>query len=82
MARRSLYSQILIPILSVISVLVLITAWDALGWMRNFYMDETGASLEIRARPAEREVKPALLAGNAARVNELCKELDAIAPAR
>ena len=75
MARRSLFSQILLGFLAVILVSIGASIWETSRSTRAFHLDQTAATLEARANIVELEMVGLFSEGNTARVNALCGEI-------
>lgn len=87
MTRRSLFTQILWPFLTVIIVGLSVTMWEATVSMREFHRDETRTSLECRARLFVREIENRGLLKEATAaaggiLDAVCKELGNLYEAR
>ncbi len=82
MARRSLFSQILIAFLAVILVSLAAWIWETSRSMRAFHLGQTAATLEARASIVELEMAGLFSEDQSARVDALCKEVGRLSGTR
>ena len=82
MARRSIFTQILIPFLVVILAAVMLATWDALTSMHRLHLAETSTALEVRGHLLERQFSDAFTEQNALQTDALCKDLGKLSDSR
>ncbi len=82
MARRSLFSQILLAFLAVILVSLAASIWETSRSTRAFHLDQTAATLEAHAKIVELEMTGLFSGDNEPKVEALCKEVGRLSGTR
>ena len=82
MRRRRLFWRIYPYYFAIIVVSIALTAFYGAREMRTMYTDEITATLEARARIAERLLKPLLTAGDTVLLDRECKEIAGLSSTR
>ncbi|MCK4372879.1 MAG: HAMP domain-containing protein, partial [candidate division Zixibacteria bacterium] len=82
MRRRRLFWRIYPYYFAIIVVSIALTAFYGAREMRTMYTDEITATLEARARIAERFLKPLLTAGDTVLLDRECKEIAGLSSTR
>ena len=82
MKRRKLFWRIYPYYFVIIVVSLALTAFYGAREMRAMYIDEITITLEAHAQIAERLLKPLLLAGDATRLDQECKEFASLSNIR
>jgi two-component system, OmpR family, phosphate regulon sensor histidine kinase PhoR len=75
MRRTRLFWQLYPATLLIALAALAVIALDATSSLRQFYLDRTADDLEARAHLAEDQFIPLLVAGDRAKIDDLCKEL-------